>query len=80
MGNVSTNNSKHIVTSRQPLAALEPAKPLTHSFYCAQLWLRETKCGWSSDTREQRRNGGGLAEASNSVLCGEGQCVLCVDQ
>jgi len=90
MGNVSTNNSKHIVMSRQPLAALEPAKPLTHSFYCAQLWLRETKTVWVVQRHERakaERRGTGCGEQQcvlcgeqQYVLCSERQCVLCVDQ
>ena len=80
----------HTVTSRQPLAALEPAKPLTHSFYCAQLWLRETKTVWVVQRHERakaERRGSVRGEQQcvlcgerQCVLCGEWECVLCVDQ
>ena len=60
----------HTVTSRQPLAALEPTKPLTRSFYCAQLWLRETKTVWVVQRHKRakaERRGTGRGE--NSVCC-----------
>jgi len=62
-----------------PLAALEPAKPLTHSFCPAQLWLRETKTVWVVQRNERakaERRGTGRGERE-CVLCGERQCVLC---
>jgi len=69
----------YIVTSRQLLAALEPAKLLAHSVCSAQLWLRETKTVWVV----QRHAGAkaewrGAGRGSESVCCAASDSVCCV--
>jgi hypothetical protein len=60
------------VTNQQPLAALEPAKPLTRAFALHSCGFeRQRQRGWSSDTSERRQDGGGMG-------CGER--AVCVEQ
>jgi hypothetical protein len=60
------------VRSRQPLASLEPAKPLTRASALDSCGFeRQRPCGWSSDTSERRRDGGGI---------GRGVGAVCVEQ
>jgi len=73
----SQYGDKHIVTSRQPLAALEPAKLLAHSVCSARLWLRETKTVWVV----QRHEGGKMERRGagrESVCCAASDSVCCV--
>jgi hypothetical protein len=51
--------SHYTATSWQPRTALEPTKPMTHSFYKTQLWFEETRtvCVVQRPrARERRRN------------------------
>jgi hypothetical protein len=63
---------ENIVTSRQPLAALEPAKPLTRASALHSCGFERQRQGaWSSDMSERRQDGGGI---------GRGKQEVCVEQ
>jgi hypothetical protein len=65
------------VTNWQPLAALESAKPLTQASAVHSCgFARQRQYGWSSDTRERRRDGGGTGLGGRTVYWAGSVCVL----